>query len=140
MKAGAKVLIVLALAALLGCSLLACGGGGSGPEAAVEGALEAFGNMDAEKTASYFPEDEREEVIAGLEFAFELVDDMNVSNIKTSIVSQTETTATVEANWRIEATFFGETESDDVEDTMRLEKVGGEWLIVESGILGDEGM
>jgi len=138
MKGWAKVVLVLALAALLGVSLVACGGE-SGPEDAVKGALKAFGAMDAEKTASYFPEEEREELISGLEIAFAFVDDMKVLNIKTGLVSQTEDTATVDAEWDMEGTLFGQKETEHVDDTMRLEKVDGTWLIVEAGLLEQYG-
>ena len=135
MKIWTKGIVILALVALLGCSLFACGGGASGPEAAVEGVLKAFGAEDAEKVASYFPEDEREEVIAMLEFSFGFVENLKVSNIETRLVSETGNTATVDAEWDITGTILGEEDTDHVEDTMKLEKIDGKWLIVESGLL-----
>ena len=65
----------------LGC------GGGSSPEDTVRGALAAMEAKDAEKMATYFTEDTRDDVEAGMQWAFSLVDEIEISDIKTEVMN-----------------------------------------------------
>jgi uncharacterized protein YprB with RNaseH-like and TPR domain len=131
MKGWLKVVLVLALAALLGSTLLGCGGGGSGPEDTVRGALRAMEAMDAEEMGTYFTEELREEVEFSMELAFVFIDEIKISNVKTKVLSQTEDEATVEADFDIETTGFDETEEEHVTESFNLVKEDGKWLISE---------
>lgn len=120
---------------LLGGSLAACGGGGSGPEDTVRGALKAMEDLDGEKMASYFVEDMREELEAGMEFSFAMIDEIRISNLETRVVSESGDSATVEMEFDFEVTAFGETETEHMEDTAELVKVDGKWLIRDEAFL-----
>ncbi len=130
MKGWLKVVLVLALVAVLVPSLIGCGGG-SGPEDAVRGVMNAMAAMDAEKMATYFTEEMSEDVEFGMEFAFTLVDDIKISNLKTTLVSQTGDEATVAFEFDLETEAFGETDKEHVDDTLYLVKESGKWLISE---------
>lgn len=130
-----RLLAVLAVMLLLGGSLAACGGGGSGPEDTVRGALKAMEDLDGEKMASYFVEDMREELEAGMEFSFAMIDEIRISNLETRVVSESGDSATVEMEFDFEVTAFGETETEHMEDTAELVKVDGKWLIRDEAFL-----
>lgn len=130
-----RLLAVLAVMLLLGGSLAACGGGGSGPEDTVRGALKAMEDLDGEKMASYFVEDMREELEAGMEFSFAMIDEIRISNLETRVVSESGDSATVEMEFDFEVTAFGETETEHMEDTADLVKVDGKWLIRDEAFL-----
>ena len=131
MKGWLKVVLVLALAALLGSTLLGCGGGGAGPEDTVRGALEAMEAMDAEEMATYFTEEMSEDVEFGMEVVFALIDEIKISNVETKVLSQTEDEATVEVEFDLETTVFDETEEEHVTEPFNLVKEDGKWLISE---------
>ncbi|MGB2855724.1 MAG: hypothetical protein WBC61_03635 [Dehalococcoidia bacterium] len=131
MKGWLKVVLVLALAALLGSTLLGCGGGGAGPEDTVRGALEAMEAMDAEKMVTYFTEEMSEDVEFGMEVVFALIDEIKISNVETKVLSQTEDEATVEVEFDLETTVFDETEEEHLTETYDLVKEDGKWLISE---------
>jgi hypothetical protein len=130
-----RLLAVLAVMLLLGGSLAACGGEGSGPEDAVRGALKAMEDLDGEKMASYFIEDVREELAEGMEFAFALIDEVKIYNIETRVVSESGDRATVEMAFDGDVTVFGQTETEHTEDTVDLVKMDGKWLIGEDAFL-----
>ena len=52
-----------------------------------------------------------------------------IYNKQITVVSQTSNKATVEANYNMEITAFGQTQSAPVKETIKLDKVGDEWLI-----------
>jgi hypothetical protein len=130
MKCWLKVVLVLGLVALLVSSLIGCSGG-SGPEDTVKNAFKAMAAMDAEKMATYFTEELREDIELGMEFAFAMVDKIKISNLKTTVSSQTDDEATVEFEFDLETTAFDETEKEHVEDSIDLVKENGKWLISE---------
>jgi hypothetical protein len=130
MKGWMKVFLVLGLVALLVSTVLGCGGG-SGPEDTVRNAFKAMAAMDAEKMATYFVEDVREDVELGMEFAFAMLDKIKITNLKTTVASQTDDEATVEFEFDLETTAFDETEEEHVEDSIDLVKENGKWLISE---------
>ena len=130
MKSWFKVILVTVLVALMGLTLIGCGGG-PGPEATIEGAMKALEAKDADKLGSYFTEDIRGEVVFWAETAFDLFDEIDVSNLEMRVVSQTDGEATVEVEYDYEVTAFGQTNKDHQSNTIDLVKVGGKWLITE---------
>jgi len=131
MKGWLKVVLVLSLVALVGGVVIGCSGGGSGPEATVQGMFNAMAAKNADKVGSYCTEDIREDVVSTMESAFTFVDSIKITNLKTSVASQTEDTATVDFEYDIEIKAFGETNKDHQSDTIDLVKVDGKWLISE---------
>ena len=130
MKGWFKVVLVLTLVALVGGVVIGCSGG-SGPEATVKGMFKAMEAKNAEKVGSYCTEDIREDVVSAMEFTFELVDSIKITNLKTSVASQTDDTATVDAEWDFEIKAFSETSKEHQSDSIDLVKVDGKWLIDE---------
>ena len=131
MKGWFKVVLVLTLVALVGGVLIGCSGGGSGPEATVQGMFKAMAAKNADKVGSYCTEDIREDVVSTLKFSFALVDSIKITNLKTSVASQTDDTATIDAEWDFEIKAFGETSKEHQSDTIDLVKVDGKWLVNE---------
>ena len=97
----------------------------------MRGPLEAMEAMDAEEMAAYFTEELREEVEFGMEVAFVFIDETEISNVKTKVLSQTEDEATVEADFDVETTGFDETEEEHITEPFDLVKEDGKWLISE---------
>ena len=131
MKGWFKVILVLALAALVGGVVMGCSGGGSGPEATVKGMFKAMAAKNADKVGSYCTEDIREDVVSTMKVSFALIDSIKITNLKTSVASQTEDAATIDAEWDFEIKAFGETSKEHQSDSMDLVKVDGKWLINE---------
>ena len=131
MKGWFKVLLVLTLVALVGGVVIGCSGGGSGPEATVKDMFKAMAAKNADKVGSYCTEDIREDVVSTMESAFTLIDSIKITNMTTSLASQTEDTATVDAEYDFEIKAFGETSKEHQSDSIDLVKVDGKWLISE---------
>lgn len=132
MKGWFKVVLVLTLVALVGGVVIGCSGGGtSGPEAAVQGMFKAIAAKNADKVGSYCTEDFREDTVSAMEFFFSMVDSIKITNMKTSIASQTDDTATVDMEYDMEVKVSGETEKSHESDSIDLVKVDGKWLISE---------
>jgi len=129
MKGWFKVVLMLTLVALVGGVVIGCSGGGSGPEATVKGMFNAMAAKNADKVGSYCTEDIREDVVSTMEFSFALVDSIKITNLKTTMASQTDDTAIVDAEYDLEMKAFGETNKDHQSDTIDLVKVDGKWLI-----------
>lgn len=129
MKGWFKVVLVLALVALVSGVLIGCSSGGSGPEATVQGMFKAMAAKNADKVGSYCTEDIREDVVSTMEVTFALVDSIKITNLKTTVASQTDDTAIVDAEYDFEIKAFGETNKDHQSDTIDLVKVDGKWLI-----------
>lgn len=117
------VLITMALTAPFGC---ACA---DGIAATGQGTIEAIEAQDAERVASYFIEEIREEVTFAMEVVFAVVDDIRISNVKWEVLSETEDTAEVDIEVDWEASAANQTRSGHARETIPLEKVDGEWLI-----------
>ncbi len=130
MKSWFKVVLVLSLMALAGVTLVGCGGG-SGPEATVQGAFKAMEARDAEKLGSYFTEDIRDQVVLAADLTFILIDKIDISNLKIEKVSQTEDAATLKLDYDYQVTAFGQTNTEHRNVEMELTNVGGKWLIIE---------
>ena len=52
-----------------------------------------------------------------------------IYNEQITVVSQTSNKATIEANYDMEITAFGQTQSAPIKETIQLDKAGDEWLI-----------
>lgn len=130
MKGWFKFTLAVALVTLTVMAVGGCGGSSS-PEATVKGAFVAVQEMDAEKLGSYFTEDIREEVVAGADLAFSLIDKIEISNLKVKTVSQTEDAATVETEYDYKVTLFGQSNTDHRSNILELVKVDGKWLITQ---------
>ena len=129
MKGWFKVVLVLTLVALLGGVVIGCRGGGAGPEATVKDMFKAMAARNADKVGSYCTEDIKADVVSTMESAFKLIDSIKITNLKTSVASQTEDTATVDAEYDLEMKAFGETNKEHQSDSIDLVKVDGKWLI-----------
>ena len=129
MKGWLKVVLVLSLVALVGGVVIGCSGGGSGPEATVKGMFNAMAAKNADKVGSYCTEDIREDVVSTMEASFAILDSIKITNLKTTVASQTDDTAIVDAEYDFEIKAFGETNKDHQSDSIDLVKVDGKWLI-----------
>jgi hypothetical protein len=130
MKSWFKVVLVLLLMALVGLTLAGCGGG-SGPEATVQGAFKAMEARNAEKLGSYFTEDIRDQEVLAADLTFILIDKIDISNLKIEKVSQTEDAATLKLDYDYQSTAFGQTNTDHRNVEIELTNVDGKWLITE---------
>ena len=129
-----RTISVLMAAVLLALSALGCSGGSS-PEKTVEGALSAMAAMNVERMASFFTEETRPQVISGMNYALELIDEIRVSSLETRIVSETASTASVEAEYDLETVSSGQTRSIHVVKTVTLVDVAGKWLISDLSLI-----
>jgi hypothetical protein len=91
--------------------------------------FKAMEAKNAEKVGSYCTEDTREDVVSTMKISFALFDSIKITNLKTTVVSQTEDTAAVDAEYDLEIKAFGETNKEHQSDTIDLVKVDGKWLI-----------
>ncbi|UCC60084.1 MAG: nuclear transport factor 2 family protein [Dehalococcoidia bacterium] len=117
------VLAVIVISWPFGCGCV------DGILATGKGAIEAMEAQDAERFASYFIEDLREEVILAMEAIFAVVDDIKLSNIEWEIIAETADEATVDIGLDWEVTALGETHAGHAREPIDLEKVNGAWLI-----------
>jgi hypothetical protein len=120
--------LLLVLAATAICWPFGCGCV-DGILATGKGAIEAIEAQDAERFASYFVEELREEVTLKMEAIFAVVDDIKLSNIEWEVISETADEATVDIGLDWEVTALGETQTGHAREPIDLEKVNGAWLI-----------
>ncbi|MCK4807722.1 MAG: DUF4878 domain-containing protein [Candidatus Aegiribacteria sp.] len=118
-----KILAVLSIAGLV---FMACGGGASSPEDAVNGMFDAMKSGDIDAMAQYLPEDERSEITEMSDEEKEMVQGMMAMTsaieyeIKGTVIDGETAVVTVEV------TFMGNT--DEQEMDLMLEN--GSWVIV----------
>lgn len=132
MKGWSKVMLAVGLVALLGCTLLACGGGGaaaSTPEGTVRNYLSAMQSQDVERMAACSTGQEKEDILETGQDMFSGVNTIRISNIDIEVVSQSEDEAMVEATYHIKVTMEGGTYEDDNYASADLVKIGGKWYI-----------
>jgi len=131
MKSWFKAVLVLALVALVGGVLIGCGV--SGPEATVKSMFQAVETLNADKAGSYYTEQYRESEVAHMRETFAFISSMRITNLKTTLASQTDNTATVDYEVDIEIKWIGnETAMKSyASDRIRLVKEDGKWLIDE---------
>jgi hypothetical protein len=123
------LILVLAAAVFLALPLWGCSSGPSGPEMAVEDALEAMDALDVDLMASYFTGETREYVISGMAFYLERIDDIEISDVQTEVLSEEGSTATVKAVYEIVVATADRVHGTRAVKTVNLVEVGGEWLI-----------
>jgi hypothetical protein len=123
-----RLVLVLGLVALSVLSPFGCGCGGGIGGRGLE-TIKAIEAQDAERTAACFIPEIREEVTFSLEVVFAVVDEIRISNVTWQVLSETGETATVDVGLDWEASGLGQTRSGHAQETIDLEKVGGEWLI-----------
>ena len=66
-----------------------------------------------------------------MESFFTIVDSIKITNMKTSVASQTDDAATVDAEYDMEVKAFDQTSEEHQSDSIDLVKVDGKWLINE---------
>jgi hypothetical protein len=125
-----RSLLVILLAGLLVLGLAGCSSGASGPEDTVRAAFKALEAKNAEKLASYYAEDVRDETLSNMEYAFSIVDKFKVSNLETTVTEQTADTASVEADYDRVITMDGEKIEEHVTEIYELSNVDGKWLLL----------
>ena len=125
-----KLALVLGMIALSVSSPLGCGCVG-GLTAVGLDTLKAIESQDADRVASHFIEEIREEAAFSFEVVFALLDEIRIFNVEGQVLSETENTATVEVGIDWEATGLGMTRSGHVVEPIDLERVDGEWLIID---------
>jgi hypothetical protein len=130
-----KAIAVLMAAALLALSALGCSAGGSSPEKTVEKALAAMEDMNVEHMASFFTEETRPQVISGMNYALERIEEIRVSSLQTRVISEVGTTASVEAEYDLETVSSVQTRSVHVVKTLTLVDVAGEWLLSDVSLI-----
>jgi hypothetical protein len=123
-----KALLILALVMMVVSGPFGCSCGGA-LVATGQGVLEAIEALDAQRMATYFIEDIREEVTSSMGLVFAIVDSVRLYNVEWEVLSQTEERATVEIGVDWEATAFDETRSGRANESIDLMNVDGEWLI-----------
>ncbi|NQT71566.1 MAG: hypothetical protein HQ553_02205 [Chloroflexi bacterium] len=121
------LVLVLALAGVVGCG--GDGGDTLSPEDTCRKSLEALGNEDYDKSFSYWVKDE--ETMKDVERAKTMLKDasIEVSNIETTLISESSDEAVVKVTYDMEMDWMGEVDKYSEEDTMNLVKVDGKWLI-----------
>ena len=123
-----RAVLILALLMIVVSWPFACSCGG-GLVATGQGVVEAIEALDAQKMATYFIEDIREEVTSSMELVFAIVDSVRLYNVEWEVISQTEDRATVDIGVDWEATAFDETHSGRANKSIDLMNVDGKWLI-----------
>ena len=131
MKSWFKVVLMLVLVALVGGVLIGCGV--LGPEATVKSMFQAVETLNADKAGSYYTERFRESAIQSMKVTFAFILSMEITNLKTTLASQTDDTATVTYEFDIEVKpIVGEgTMKRHSSGSTDLVKEDGKWLINE---------
>jgi len=123
-----RAVLMLALLMIVVSWPFACSCGG-GLAATGQGVVEAIEALDAQRMATSFIEDVREEVTSSMELVFAIVDSVRLYNVEWEVLSQTEERATVEIGVDWEATAFDETRNGRAYESIDVMNVDGEWLI-----------
>jgi len=137
MKGWLKLLVVLVLMGMVASALVSCGGGSvcsATPDDAIKGSFQALQSKDADKLVSYCAEGFREEIRAKMAYAFSLVDQIKISNLEISVVSQTEDTATLEVEFDRKITAEGSVTEEHVKQTYELAKADKCWQLLGDAI------
>ncbi len=140
MKGWLKVTLVLALVALVGGTLVACGDGGStsSPEDTVRSFLNASESGDCSDmvklcTDQFFDDfgTDRDEFLDFCEESWDEVEYNRISDIEIDVEDSSNDEATVVATYHTEEKYKDQDEPDeyDTEQTYYLVKDNGKWLI-----------
>jgi len=140
MKIWARVMLVLALVALVGGTLVACGGGGStsSPEDTVRSFLNATESGDCSDMAKLYTDQffddmeiDEDEFIDLCKEGWEEVEYSRISDLEIDVEDISQDEATVVATYHYEEMLKGGDEPDEYDDdaTFYLVKENGKWLI-----------
>lgn len=131
MKKWLKVGIVLALVSVLVGGALTCAPKAASPEDTVESFFSCFEKKDVNGMMDLIVEEIREEeTIEYLKEILEQVDEIDISNLTTELISETEDEAKVKATYDMKIVVGDEElEEKDVVSPCTLKKVNGKWLI-----------
>lgn len=99
------------------------------PEDTVQLYLVYLEFMDANGFSRCFTTALRDGIRQDMENFRSQVSRAKISNSEIRIVSQTQNKATVEIEYDMEITAFGQTQSSHITEQLKLDKVGDEWLI-----------
>ena len=99
------------------------------PEQVIQAYLEAYEAKDAEGLAGYFTADQRDEVLAEAERINADIDKIVFLNLETNLVSESESEATVQANYDWEVTASGQTDSGHQREIFDLIKETKQWVV-----------
>jgi hypothetical protein len=99
------------------------------PEQVIQAYLEAYEAKDAEGLAKYFTTDQRDEILAEVERMNADIDKIVFLNLETNLVSESESEATVQANYDWEVTASGQTDSGHERDIIDLVKESNRWVV-----------
>jgi len=100
-----------------------------GPEQVIQAYLEAYESKDAEGVAKYFTADQRDEILADAERINADIDKIVFLNLETNLVSESESEATVQANYDWEVTASGQTDSGHDREIIDLIKESNRWVV-----------
>ena len=99
------------------------------PEGAARGFLEAIEAKDAEKAASYVTDAAFSVIGPSIQGIFNFYDKIEIVNLNTKVISETESSATVEVQHDFQLTALGLTDIVQEKIAAELTKVGDNWLI-----------
>lgn len=99
------------------------------PEDTVELYLRFLEALDANGVSRCFTSSLRDGIRQDVENFRSQVSMARISNIEVKVVSQTQNKATVEIEYDMQITAFGQTQSSHIKENLKLDKVGDEWLI-----------
>ena len=130
----ARMVLTVAVGALLASLLVGCGGGAAGteePGEAVREVLKAVEDQDAERWASLFVDGGPEEIEIAENF-FKLFERIEITIVKIEVVSQSESSADVAMVYDADMVMGGETFAKHVDEVVEVVKVGERWLVKEA--------
>jgi hypothetical protein len=136
MKRFRTIAIVLVLVTLLA----ACGGGGGSPVGVVKDFWKALTKFDIDKMKELTCSEYRSEMEEAFGFAemgdlSELADlmEFDVSGLKYEVVSESGDNAVVRVYGELKVTFFGQSESEQMDEEIPVVKEGGQWKVCGGG-------
>ena len=126
----------IAIALVLVTLLAACGGGGGSPTGVVKSFFGALAEFDIEKMKDLTCSDFRDEMEEAFGFAEmgdleELADLMkfDFSGLRYEVVSESGDEAIVRVHGDMKVEFFGQEQSEPMDEEIPVVKEGGEWKI-----------
>ena len=129
----ARMVLIVAVGALLASMLVGCNGGVVGtedPAEAVREVLKAVEDRDAERFASLFVDGGPEEVQIAEDF-FEVFESIAITIEKIEVVSESDSSADVAMVYDADMVMGGETFTQHVDEVVEVVKVNERWLVKE---------
>jgi hypothetical protein len=99
------------------------------PEDTVELYLSSLEPLDANGVSRCFTAALRDGIRQDIENFRSQVSRARISNSEITVISKTQNKATVEVEYDMQITAFGQTQSSHIKENLQLDKVGDEWLI-----------